>query len=51
MHDALDHEFYSALEHDTYGYLKVLPRDYMANLEANHCLFDITAVNELKTHY
>ena len=48
IRDALDLEFYSALEHETYGYLRVLPRESATNLEDNHCPLNITAVNELK---
>ena len=51
MRDALDLEFYSALEHDTYEYLNVTPRDYIDHLETNHCPLDVTAINELKAHY
>ena len=51
MRDALDLEFYSALEHDTYEYLNVDPRDYIDHLETNHCPLDVTAINELKAHY
>ena len=51
MRDALDLEFYSALEHATYGYLNVTPREYIVNLETNHCPLDVTAIEELKDHY
>ena len=51
MRDALDLEFYSALEHDTYGYLHVSPRDYIVNLETNHCPLDVTAIDDLKANY
>ena len=51
MRDVLDLEFYSALEHDTYEYLNVDPRDYIDHLETNHCPLDVTAINRLKAHY
>ena len=39
------------MEHDTYEYLNVLPRQYITHLELNYCPLDVQAVKELKEHY
>ena len=51
MQDALNFWFYSTLEHGIYGYLKVFLREYIVNLERNHCSLDVTAFNKLKADY
>ena len=40
IRDALDLEFYAALEHNTYEYLNVLPRQYIVHLETHFCPLD-----------
>lgn len=49
--DALDKEFYSPLEHQTYFYVNVLPRQYIEHLEREHCPLDEPAVQELTDHF
>ena len=49
--DALDLEFYSALEHADYGYINVLPREYIDHLETDHCPMDVSAIDDIKANY
>lgn len=49
--DALDLEFYSALEHADYEYINVLPREYIVHLETDHCPMDVTAIEDIKANY
>ena len=49
--DTLDLEFYSALEHADYGYINVLPCEYIVHLETEHCPMDPTAIKDIKGHY
>ena len=55
IRDALGLKYYSALKlkHRTYGYLNVLPRQYITYLKQNHCSLDAQAIKELKlkAHY
>ena len=50
MRDALDMEFYSGLEHEDYGYLNILPREYLDHLEQEYCPLDVIAIDEVKNH-
>ena len=49
--DALDLEFYSALEHADYGYIHVLPREYIDHLETDHCPMGVSAIDDIKVNY
>ena len=49
--DALDLEFYSVLEHADYGYIDVLPREYIVHLETDHCPMDVSAIEDVKAQY
>ena len=51
IHHALDLEFFSLLQHSRYNYLKVLPQEYITNLETEHCQLDVNKIVELKTQY
>ena len=51
IRDALDLEFYSALEHADYGYIDVLPREYIVHLETDHCPMDVAAIKDIKAQY
>ena len=42
IRDALNLEFFKSLQHVKYNYLKVLPQEYITNLDTNHCLLDVT---------
>ena len=44
-------EFFESLQHVRYNYLKVLPREYITNLEMNHYLINVNEITELKAHY
>ena len=48
---ALDLEFHSALEHADYGYINVLPREYIDHLEADHCPMDVSVIDDMKENY
>ena len=50
IHDALDLDFYSALENENYGYLNVLPRQYFVHLEKEYCPLDVIALDDIKSH-
>ena len=50
IHNMLDLEFLESLQHARYNYLKVLPREYITNLETNHCPLDVNKITELKVH-
>ena len=49
--DALDLEFFKSLQHARYNYLKVLPQEYITNLETKHCPLDVNKIAEFKAHY
>ena len=51
IRDALDLEFHAALEHNTYEFLNVLPRQYIVHLETNFCPLDAQAIADLKSNY
>ena len=51
IRDALDLEFYSALERRTYKYINVLPSKYIEHLELRHCPLDNVATQEPTDHY
>ena len=48
IRDALDLEFYSALENKDYGYLNVLPRQYFVHLEQEYCPLDVIVIDDIK---
>ena len=51
IRSALDLEFFKSLKHARYNYLKVLPREYILDLETNQCLLNVNEIVELKAHY
>ena len=50
IRDALDLEFYSGLEHETYEYLNILPRQHIEHLEQHYCPLDVVAIDNIKNH-
>ena len=43
--------FFKSLQHARYTYLKVLPIEYITNIEMKYCLLDVKEIAELKAHY
>ena len=48
---SIDSKFYEDLEHVSYGYDDVLPRDYIHHLEDEHCPLDEQAIKKVRDHY
>ena len=49
--DTLDLEYYQGLQHSSYKYIKIRPREFITNIETNFCLLDVNAVAKMKAHY
>ena len=44
IRSALDLEFFKSLKHARYNYLKVLPREYILDLETNQCPLNVNEI-------
>ena len=51
IHNTLYLDFFELLQHARYNYLKVLPQEYITNLETKHCPLNVNEIVELKAHY
>ena len=51
IRDALDLECYKDLKHSEYGYIDVVPVEYLLHLESEHSPCDGEAVKECPDHY